>query len=236
MSEKLKQILIARNKSAKQRAAVSKHFFQDLAGKKFNRLKVLEYFGKTKLGQSKWKCLCDCGKISFPTTGKLRGGQTKSCGCYSKSMLGNRQRTHGMRNTRFYMTFARIKERCNNPKRPKYRIYGGRGIKCLWNSFEEFRDDMYKSYEEHVQKFGIMQTSIDRIDVNGHYEKSNCRWATKKEQGRNTRFNHMITFNGETHCMADWADKVGISQGTLERRINAQKWSVEKALTTPIKR
>ena len=81
--------------------------------------------------------------------------------------------------------------RCNNPKNHKYPRYGGRGIKFLWNSFEEFRDDMHESYLEHVKKFG-KNTSIERIDVNGHYCKGNCRWATAKEQsenlGRDTKF------------------------------------------------
>mgnify|MGYP001605568036 FL=1 len=79
-----------------------------------------------------------------------------------------------------------MKARCNNPKNHKYPIYGARGIKCLWNKFEDFRDDMYESYLEHVKEFG-KNTSIDRIDVNGHYCKENCRWATAKEQSINVR-------------------------------------------------
>lgn len=103
----------------------------------------------------------------------------------------------------------------------------------LWKSFEDFRDDMYDSYLEHVEKHGEKQTTLDRIDVNGNYQRDNCRWATMPEQAAGRRDAVMITFQGETMNLAYWADKLGMSRCTLDGRIK-KGWSVEDALTIGI--
>lgn len=139
---------------------------------------------------------------------------------------------HGMRRTRFYSIFFGVFDRCNNPASLSYPKYGGRGIKCIWKSFIEFRDDMHKSYLNHVKKFGESETTINRIDNNENYSAKNCAWSTYKEQARNTRTNHLITFNGKTQCIADWAEELGISRGSLSTRIY-NRWSIKRALTTP---
>jgi hypothetical protein len=90
---------------------------------------------------------------------------------------------HGFKHTRFYRLWQTINTRCNNSNRKFYFKYGGSGIKSEWsNSFIKFKNDMYESYLEHVKKFGEKETSIDRIDNKKNYCKSNCRWATRKEQ------------------------------------------------------
>jgi len=103
----------------------------------------------------------------------------------------------------------------------------------LWETTEDFKNDMYESYLEHVKQYGIKNTQIDRIDVNGHYEKSNCRWATAKEQQRNRTTNKMITFNGETLSLAEWSERANLSQRLVQNRIRLG-WDLQEALTTPV--
>lgn len=123
-----------------------------------------------------------------------------------------------------YGTWSDIKKRCLYPKYKQYYLYGGRGIKICdrWlESFENFLEDMG---ERPSQKH-----SIERINNDGDYEPSNCRWATKKEQSRNKRNNRMITFEGKTLCIADWADLFNLNYATLLRRIKAG-WNINQAL------
>lgn len=138
--------------------------------------------------------------------------------------------SHGMFGTKFYFKYFAIVQRCNDPKATSYPRYGALGIKNLWSSFEEFRDDMYESYLEHVAEFGERQTTIDRIDSKGHYCKENCRWATMKEQARNTKKNHYLTFNGKTQTISAWAEETGVRPELISSRIR-QGWPVENAIS-----
>ena len=137
---------------------------------------------------------------------------------------------HGMYGTRFYNIFKSIKSRCNNKNTREYNFYGGRGIKIIWIDFLSFKNDMYESYLEHLKNNSY--TSIDRYpDKNGNYCKENCRWATQKEQTRNTRRNDLFTFKGQTKCLSEWAEELGIKRATLWTRLHRDKWSVERAFT-----
>ncbi len=117
-----------------------------------------------------------------------------------------------------------MRNRCNCPTDKDYPQYGGRGISVCseWSEFNKFLADMGERPEG---------TTIDRVDVNGNYEPGNCRWATPTRQNRNKRSSKMIEFNGETLCVADWAEKLGIERKCLQMRLIA--WGVERALTTP---
>lgn len=141
--------------------------------------------------------------------------------------------THGLRHTQFYNIFNHIKGRCNRKTNHKYRLYGARGIQCLWKYFEDFRDDMYESYLEHIEKFGKKNTSIDRIDTEGNYCKENCRWATAKEQANNLRHNRFYSFQGKSMNIEEWAKFLNMNKKTLNSRINLYGWSIEKSFTTP---
>lgn len=139
---------------------------------------------------------------------------------------------------RFYNTWRGIKNRCLNKNVINYNRYGGREIKICksWLKFENFCDDTYKSYKEHIKKFGEKNTQIDRIDNNENYSKENCRWTTRKKQARNTNQNHWITFQGKTQCLTDWAEQYHLHPQTLKFRIKRSNWPIEKALTKSIKK
>ena len=134
-----------------------------------------------------------------------------------------------MKEHRLHPVWRNMKGRCYNPKHCKYPIYGGRGITVCdeWrNSFQAFLDwAIANGYQEGL--------SIDRIDVNGNYEPSNCRFATREEQARNKRNNRYLTYNGETRTIPDWADVVQIPYMVLYSRIQYHGWSAERALHTP---
>lgn len=167
---------------------------EDLSGRKFGRLTVVRRLKPEEVEtvQYNWLCQCECGNYVKASANKLKTGHTKSCGCLKREFsIGDKTRTHGLRkSTRLYHIYATMKQRCNNPNNSQYKNYGGRGIRVCdeWNhknGFESFYKwaigagfDESKTWQEQ---------SIDRIDVNGNYEPSNCRWVTNLEQQRNKR-------------------------------------------------
>lgn len=140
-------------------------------------------------------------------------------------------KTHGETHSPLHRLWGDMKNRCYNPRNQKYPVYGGRGI-CVdepWrSSYEAFRDWALKNgYEKGL--------SIDRIDVNKNYSPDNCRFATQKTQQNNRTNNHLLTYAGKTQTMSQWASELGFTYKALEHRIN-RGWSVERALTTPLRR
>ena len=125
-----------------------------------------------------------------------------------------------------YSSWCAMKTRCNNPNFTRYSDYGGRGITydSAWEDYDNFLIDMGERPEG---------TTLDRIDVNKGYCKSNCRWGTEEQQKRSRRDNHNVSYNGKTQCLKDWATELGISYTTLHSRINRSKWSIKKAFNTP---
>jgi hypothetical protein len=138
---------------------------------------------------------------------------------------------HGMVGTRIYKTWERMKYRCFNPRAMNYQKYGARGITVCeeWkHSFKSFYDwAMANGYRDDL--------TIDRIDVNGNYEPSNCRWITMLEQQNNRRSNRYITYNGETHTMADWCRILNLPYKVVKLRITSYGWSAERAFTVPVR-
>lgn len=150
-----------------------------------------------------------------------------------KSILAS----YGMSKTRFHDIWRNMKTRCRNKKDHNYKTqYGSKGIDYCdsWESFANFYEDMYAKYIQHVKEFGEKNTELDRIDNLKGYLPGNCRWATSKEQARNTKRNRLITYYGETKCISAWAEEYGLKVTTLYMRIMAYKWPIEKALTTPV--
>lgn len=160
------------------------------------------------------KCLCDCGKITEVYLTNLRNRNTQSCGCVRDKATKARMTTHGKTKTRTYKSWRHMRERCERPKEKRYADYGGRGITVCerWSRFENFLEDMGEV---------PLGMSIERIDNNGNYEPSNCKWADRVEQGSNKRNNVLIELNGEVLTVAHWSRKTGIGVCTIRARLAA---------------
>lgn len=204
--------------------------FKNIVGERFERLLVVECTRVNKLVA--WKCLCDCGNTIVVRTTRL-GKDVKSCGCFRKEILKNfhlKNTIHGMSGTVEYESWVSMMFRCYNPKSCDYKNYGGRGIKVCerWSDkksgFLNFLADMGKRPAKY---------SIERIDVNGNYEPSNCKWIPNAKQARNKRNNVFLTFNGETHCINEWATILGLKRELIKDRLR-RGWSVADALTKPL--
>jgi hypothetical protein len=200
---------------------------KDLTGQRFGRLEVIGRAGANKSGNAQWLCRCKCGAEKVIEGSNLRSGNTQSCRC----LRIEKSKTHGHackgNETFLYTKWQNMKARCNNTKGNKYKDYGGRGIRVCdrWLTFENFLSDMgYPPTKKHT---------LERIDVNGDYEPSNCRWATHLEQAQNKRDSRFLCFNGQRLVISEWAKITGIAYGTIRRRLESG-WSAEKTLTTPV--
>lgn len=133
---------------------------------------------------------------------------------------------------KFYQVFNGLRCRCTDKSKKDYPRYGGRGIRCIWDNYLDFKKDMYESYLEH--KKNNKTTQVERIDNNGHYCKENCRWATFQEQQKNKSSNRYITHNGKTLTIADWAREINISRQSIRYRLE-NGWDVKSIINTPFR-
>ena len=195
-------------------------------GDKFGKLTVLHEAPRGSRGHTQSVCKCECGNVVTVTNSRLVSGHTRSCGCILKEMKTNLQ--HGESYTRLHSVWSAMKNRCTNPNDPAYKHYGARGIRVCHRWLD------YKAFSRWAKSHGYADNlTIERIDVNGNYEPGNCRFVTKKEQAWNRRTSRIITYNGKTQCLEQWAKEIGISSGTLSSRINRQHWSIKHALEEP---
>jgi len=168
------------------------------------------------------RCDCKCGVTGFIT--RVNQLRTKnrpaiSCGCSRKK--------HGRWGEPLFIVWRNMMNRCYDPTNKRYTRYGGRGISVCpdWHDMDKFLEDMHYGHAVGLQ--------IDRIDNDGDYGPFNCRWVTHSENSRNKSTNTLLTYNGETKCLTEWAEIVGLTVGTLWDRIKVRKWDVTKSLTTP---
>ncbi len=198
-------------------------------GDVFNRLRVDRLGPATKARKRRWYCTCECGKIVLVVGADMAFGRSQSCGCRQRDMTLTRNLKHGQSGTPEYQAWWNMIHRCTSPDNEWFDDYGGRGIAVCESwlaSFEAFFADMgNRPSDKH---------SLDRINVNGNYEPSNCRWATKSQQCRNIRNNFLLTHNGKTATPAEWSEITGIKDVTIKSRLR-YGWSIEKALTAPVR-
>lgn len=196
-------------------------------GKKFGRLTILKIDHIEENGQTYVLCKCDCGKEKVIKWGSVSAGLIVSCGCRKTEVLKYGSITHGKTNTRLYSIWQNMRKRCYYSKYIEFENYGGRGISIC----DEWRNNFESFYKWAINNGYADNLSIDRINVNANYEPSNCRWADRKQQSRNTSVSHYLTYNGETKTLIEWAEEKGINYKKLWFRIKSN-WSAEKALET----
>lgn len=200
----------------------------DLTGRRFGRL-TAERVSHRRRGAIMWECVCDCGNRKAVRASHLSGGFTSSCGCFRREFTTAKNTTHGLSRTPEHRAWLKMRARCEDPNNNEYHRYGGRGVKVCeeWQDFAAFLSAMgNKPTPEHT---------IDRIDCNGDYDPSNCRWATRVEQQNNKRNNHRITICGETKTIAEWERAKGLRRGLIGNRL-AWGWNEFNAVMLPLQR
>jgi hypothetical protein len=215
---------------------------KDLSGMRFGRWTVIGLMGSCMIAGRWWpffKCRCDCGIERDISGAKLKNGRTLSCGCRIVEINHDLNTIHGMSYSKTYATWGSMKSRCLNPHANGFEHYGGRGIGVCerWKTFDNFFADM------GIRPDGL---TLDRKDNTGGYwcgkceecirlnQPENCRWASCKQQSRNRRTNTLITANGKTMCVAEWAESSGINSPAIFGRLR-KGWNPEIAVTKPLR-
>jgi hypothetical protein len=201
---------------------------RDLRGQSFGRLVAQRY-----LGGSRWECLCACGRVTSIESYSLTSHHTQSCGCtrHVHSISNSYNTIHGLSTHPIYQRWRSMLKRCYLRTDGNFPNYGGRGITVC----ERWRDSVTNFYADMGDPPPGMQ--LERRDNNQGYCPANCMWASPQQQARNRRSSHLLTYNGETHTIAAWAEtgplqRLRIPASLLYLRIY-QGWSIERALTTP---
>ena len=206
-------------------------FKYELAGQRFGRLVVISRSHPGKASHQYWLCQCDCGNQKRISQSALVSDRTRSCGCLRKEVTAKRLTRHGHtrggRRTPAHSIWNGMLGRCLNPNSPAYKDYGGRGITVdpRWLQFENFFADMGQPPSG---------ATLDRIDNNKGYAPDNCRWATKKEQANNRRSCRLITVNGLTMTVKQWAELQGLNCQTIGSRLRSG-WDPVETVLTPSK-
>jgi len=206
--------------------------FRDLKGQVFGRLLVLESDGRDKWKRVMWKCKCECGTIKTISSRHLIQGNTRSCGCLRSELVREQETTHGLseKYARLINVWYAMVSRCHNPDDSNYKNYGGRGIEVC----EEWRYDYLPFHNWALQNgYDINairgECTIDRIDNDGNYEPSNCRWVSNTIQANNKSNNSYYTVNGITNTLAHWCREYNLPYSRVMGRLGLG-WTIEEAL------
>jgi hypothetical protein len=203
--------------------------YKDRTGQRFGHLSVEADVGRTSKGGVLWRCKCDCGQVTSVASSNLQNGHTQSCGCLRNASLNEdqlaRRRTHGMTRSPEYLSWVAMIQRCTNANHEAFKSYGGRGIKVCdrWrDSFEAFLADMGPRPS--------LEHSLDRHpDKDGGYEPGNVRWATYRQQNRNTKANRLIEIGGVARPLSEWCEIHSMPYHTVRQRL-VRGWDAETAL------
>lgn len=190
------------------------HEIKNIRGQRFGRLVAIEHVGFASNRVTLWRCKCDCGNETIVRQGNLNSGTTRSCGCLDIDRTKEANTTHGQSHTRIFNIWSKIKERCYNPKRPAYKNYGGKGVVMC----DEWRNDFQIFYNWAMTNGYQDDLTIDRINSNGNYEPSNCRWLTLSENVRFRNATVFITVGELSLTIHDWAIRINIDPATLMSR------------------
>jgi hypothetical protein len=197
---------------------------ENLIGQKFGCWSVTGREIKNR--KTIWKCKCVCGTERLIVRCNLTRGQTTNCGCLQRLKTAERLKTHGESKTKLYGVWCAMRRRCYLKTTKDYKNYGARGIKVCdqWN-------EGYQSFKDWALQFGYVEgLTLERNDVNGDYTPDNCAWITKAEQAKNTRRSVMLTIEGETKPLTQWAEIHGMNKGTLGSRYRSRRWSMNEIL------
>ena len=196
----------------------------DLIERHFGRLTVVALDGvhESPCGTKRkmWRCICDCGNETVVSTSNLLNGTTKSCGCWKHEKLREHNTIHNGTHDRLYGIWKNMKHRCNNPKDSRFNVYGKKGVKVCedWNEYENFKTWAYSNGYDENAEFG--ECTLDRIDNDGNYDPSNCRFVDRLTQANNTSQNHFVEFNGYRMTIAEFARVMNIDKNHAWYYIN----------------
>lgn len=202
----------------------------DLTGKQFGRWKVVRYAGPSAMC-AKWLCKCECGNERELFSSSLISGRSRSCGCWVSGLVSSASTKHGHNRisgqSPTYKSWRAMLRRCTDKSHRNYAIYGGKGVAVCrrWLKFANFLADMGERPDGKT---------LDRIDGNKDYCKSNCRWSSPMEQANNMSVNRKLTYKGRTQNVAQWSRELGINANTIRVRLH-KGWSIWKALGVPEK-
>lgn len=194
-------------------------------GKRYGEITIIKY-DHTEGRRTFYKCRCEhCGKEFVTRMDGVKNGHTKSCGCQNSEWMhsGQMNRKHGLSTDRAYWVWTKVKSRCYNPKCREYKNYGGRGITMCdeWLDPKNFIEWAYANgYDKDAPKG---QCTLDRIEVDGNYEPSNCRFITNQEQQNNRRDCRKYEYQGEIHTVAEWAVMFNIPYSTMSQILKSGK-------------
>lgn len=206
-------------------------------GQKYGKLTIIKEVSPIG-SKRRILCKCDCGNIKEYSMDRVIHGRTQSCGCLRNEMFLIHRNNNGTSvypkkatASKLYKIWNAMKCRCYTVSSGAYFKYGAKGIRMC----DEWKNDFMAFYNWALANGYSDELTIDRIDYRGNYEPSNCRWADIRTQANNKSNVRKYEYNGELHTMTEWSEIMNINYGALWERLNVLGWSIEKALTTPVR-